>query len=109
MRACSTPGLLLLLARCALAQTPIIAEGGVVDAAGSRAGDTRVALWVAIFGSNLASVPMSANTIPLQVTLGEVSVSFNGVSAPLLYVSPGQINAQLPWEVSSAGPVKTSS
>ncbi len=104
MKALPGATLLLLLARCALAQTPIIAEGGVVDAASFRAPVVPGSL-VAIFGSNLASVSLSANTIPLHFTLGAVSVSFNGVPAPLLYVSPQQINAQLPWDVSAAGPV----
>ena len=38
-------------------------------------------------------------------TLGGVSVSFNGIAAPLLYVSGQQIDAQLPWEVPTTGPV----
>ena len=58
---------------------------------------------VSIFGSNLASAPLSASSIPLPPTLGGVSVSFNGIAAPLLYVSPQQINAQLPWEVPTTG------
>jgi len=55
---------------------------------------------VSIFGSNLAPVTMQAGFIPLPVLLG-VSVQFNGINAPLLYVSPTQINAQMPWEISS--------
>ena len=90
--------------RC-LAQTPAVAEGGVVDAASFRAPVTPGSL-VTIFGTNLAQAPASAGTVPLLTTLGGASVTFNGIPAPLLYVSAGQINAQLPWEVSSMGPVK---
>jgi uncharacterized protein (TIGR03437 family) len=32
--------------------------------------------------------------------IGDVSVSFNGVKVPLYFVSPMQINAQVPWEIS---------
>ena len=34
----------------------------------------------------------------LPTELGGVEVYFNGIQAPLLYVSPTQINAQVPWE-----------
>jgi len=60
---------------------------------------------VSIFGANLASQTAQASVIPLPVTLGGVSVSFNGFPAPLLFVSASQINAQFPWEVPSTGPV----
>ena len=60
---------------------------------------------VSIFGVNLASQTAFANAVPLPVTLGGVSVSFNGIAAPLLFISPQQINAQLPWEVPTAGQV----
>jgi uncharacterized protein (TIGR03437 family) len=52
---------------------------------------------VSIFGVNLASQIAFASAVPLPVTLGGVSVSFNGIAAPLLFVPPQQINAQLPW------------
>jgi len=53
---------------------------------------------VSIFGSNLASSTASASSMPLPVQLADVSVTFNGPPAPLLYVSPSQINAQIPYE-----------
>lgn len=36
---------------------------------------------------------------PLPRELGNTSVAINGVRAPLLYVSPEQINIQVPWDV----------
>jgi uncharacterized protein (TIGR03437 family) len=96
--------LFFLLAANLRAQTPVVSAGGVVDAASFRAPVVPGSL-VSIFGSNLAPAPAAAASIPLPGKLGPVSVTFNGVTAPLLYVSPGQINAQLPWEVSAAGPV----
>ena len=97
-------GLLALTAAWARAQTPVVAAGGVVDAASFRAPVAPGSL-VSIFGTNLAPGPVSAAVIPLPTTLGKVSVSFNGFPAPLLYVSAGQINAQLPWEVPATGAV----
>ena len=55
---------------------------------------------VSIFGANLASQALPASSVPLPTTLGDViSVTFNDVPAALYFVSPGQINAQVPWDV----------
>jgi len=56
---------------------------------------------VEIMGTNLSdNVTMSApaGALNLPTSLGGVQVSFNGVPAPLLYVSPTQINAQVPFQ-----------
>jgi len=52
---------------------------------------------VTIFGLNLADAAASAAGAPYPTVIGETSVTFNGVAAPLFYVSPGQINAQAPF------------
>jgi uncharacterized protein (TIGR03437 family) len=49
-----------------------------------------------VLASQTASANPSAN-LPTQ--LGGAEVYFNGIPAPLLYVSPTQINAQVPWEI----------
>ena len=49
-----------------------------------------------IFGTGLASDVSTAANLPLPTTLLSTSVTVNGIPAPLYYVSPGQINAQLP-------------
>jgi uncharacterized protein (TIGR03437 family) len=54
--------------------------------------------WVAIFGADLAVSPQNASGT-LSTTLAGVSVSVAGLAAPLLYVSPNQINALIPPEV----------
>jgi uncharacterized protein (TIGR03437 family) len=104
MRLLSLSGLILLPAVCALAQAPFVEPGGVVDAATFTAPVVPGSL-VSIFGTNLAAAPAFAGTIPLPPTLGGVTVSFNGMAAPLLFVSSQQINAQLPWEIPATGPV----
>lgn len=53
----------------------------------------------ALFGERLADAEVQASTVPLPTALGGVSVFLNGFAAPLLYVSPTQINLQIPWEV----------
>jgi trimeric autotransporter adhesin len=52
---------------------------------------------IAIYGLNLALQPASANP-PLPPDLGGVSVSIGGIPAPILYVSPSQINVQAPFK-----------
>ncbi|HLY18664.1 MAG TPA: glycoside hydrolase family 30 beta sandwich domain-containing protein [Bryobacteraceae bacterium] len=52
-----------------------------------------------IYGVNLAAAPQQPSLLPLPVSMAAASVQINGISAPLLYVSPLQINAQIPWEV----------
>jgi uncharacterized protein (TIGR03437 family) len=54
---------------------------------------------VAIYGSNLASKAETATTIPLPTTLGGSSVEIGGITVPLYYAGPGQINAQAPFEL----------
>src|SRR5262249_13828098 len=54
---------------------------------------------ISIYGSNLAASTATAGTIPLPLTLGGASVTINGVTAPLLYASSTQINAQVPFEI----------
>jgi uncharacterized protein (TIGR03437 family) len=53
---------------------------------------------VSIFGTNLAGTTWVASTVPLAVQASGVSVKIGGVNAPLYYLSPGQINAQIPYE-----------
>lgn len=55
---------------------------------------------VTITGQNLAASTAAADlTQPVLPTeLAGAQVYFNGIRAPLVYASPTQINAQLPWE-----------
>jgi uncharacterized protein (TIGR03437 family) len=51
-----------------------------------------------VFGKKLAREEAKAGSVPLPTTLGDTSVTVNGTPAPLFYVSPVQINAQIPFE-----------
>lgn len=60
---------------------------------------------VAVFGTQMApNIAVSiASFLPLPYSLNGVSATVNGVSAPLYYVSPTQIDLQIPYET-GAGP-----
>jgi adhesin/invasin len=49
-----------------------------------------------IFGRNLSTTTAQALVFPLPTTLGTTMVTVNGAPVPLYYVSPGQINFQMP-------------
>ncbi len=57
---------------------------------------------ISIVGNNFTSQTLSADTSrdKLPTTLGGVQVYVDGIRAPLVFVSPTQINAQMPFEVS---------
>jgi len=73
-------------------------------AGGSSTASIAPGTLVSFFGSNLSDQTASADvSAQLPLTLGGVQVYFNGVQSPLLYVSPTQINAQLPFNFGFAG------
>jgi uncharacterized protein (TIGR03437 family) len=76
-----------------------ISPGGIVNAATSASAPVSPGSLVSLYGANLGSGVFSAATTPLATTLGGTTVTVNGTAAPLVYVSPGQINFQLPYEV----------
>ncbi len=87
----------------AQAQIPTISLDGLVNAATGRNSSsipvTARGAIVSIYGHNLAGVTLTANGFPLPKELGRVQVLFGSLPAALLYVSPGQINAQVPFEL----------
>ena len=56
---------------------------------------------LSIFGSLLAPVTASAVTLPLPTMLAGASVTINDVPSPLYYVSPSQLNVQIPYEATA--------
>ncbi len=55
---------------------------------------------ISIYGSGLSSLTASSSSATLPLQLGNVTVSAGGSDIPLLYVSPTQINAFLPADLS---------
>ena len=74
---------------------------GVVGGASFLSGAVSPGSIVSIFGVNLAAREAGAASLPLPTQLAGASVEIGGRPAPLYYVSPGQINAQVPVELSS--------
>ncbi len=72
----------------------------VVSAGGFHPGPVAPGSDVTLFGSNLAPRTAVA-TAPWPKVLWGLSVFVNGVAAPLAYVSPTQINAQIPYETAT--------
>jgi uncharacterized protein (TIGR03437 family) len=84
----------------ALAQSPVVSDGGVVNAASfERGAGVAPGSMISIFGSSLASGLARQDTVPLSSSIADVSVTFNGVTAPLQFVSDNMIAAQVPWGV----------
>jgi uncharacterized protein (TIGR03437 family) len=83
---------------------PQISDGGIVNGASFQAPLARCGI-ATVFGTNLAATTAGAASLPLLTTLGGAQVVVNGVAAPLFYVSPSQINCQVPCEVPLNGAV----
>jgi len=82
---------------------PSINRNGVVNTASSQVGQGLApGSYISIYGSYLADAIVGSPTLSLPVSLGTVSVSFDGggLSLPghISFVSPGQVNVQIPWE-----------
>ncbi len=58
---------------------------------------------MAVFGTGLATAPQSVSALPLPLSMSGVAVTINGLPAPLYYISPTQLNVQVPYEA-GAGP-----
>ena len=79
---------------CTSAPVPAISAGGVVEL-NSPANIIQAGSWISIYGSNLAlSEAVWNNNFP--VSLAGTTVTINGRSGYLWFVSPGQLNLQAP-------------
>ena len=75
--------------------------GGANLTGGGDAAKIAPGTVVSLQGTDLSFNNASADTTKPQLPtkLGGTEVYFNGIRAPLFYVSPTQVNAQIPWEV----------
>ena len=87
-------------------QPQIVApQQAAVNAASFRPGMVAPGGLFSIFGSGFSTQAADAGALPLPKTLGETQVLVNGSAVPLVYVSAGQINAQMPIDVPTGQPV----
>jgi uncharacterized protein (TIGR03437 family) len=74
----------------------------VAPAAASGASGNAPGSYMGIYGTALSDATQVESTLSLPVALSDVSVSFDGggLSLPghIHFVSPGQVNVQIPWE-----------
>lgn len=83
-----------------MTSVPTIPPTGIINAAGPTPdGSVAPGSIISIYGQNLAGTLINGPTDPLSQTLGNVTVTVNNMLMPLLFVSPGQINAQVPAEL----------
>lgn len=73
--------------------------GPVVNAASFQTNELVSGSIVSLFGTDLATETIAAVGLPLPTRLGDTVIQVNGDRAPLFYVSPTQINFQVPWNV----------
>ncbi len=55
---------------------------------------------ISVMGTNLSPTNIATSAIPLPTAIGESCLVVNGSAIPMLFVSPEQINAQLPLHLS---------
>jgi uncharacterized protein (TIGR03437 family) len=78
---------------------PVIFRGGVASAAHPQPGvPLGLGGFIANYGDNFANRTELAASAPLPTTLAGAQVTLGGRPLPLLYVSPGQINAVVPYD-----------
>ena len=84
---------------------PVITPDGVVNGASFEATPVSPGSLITIYGQNLAYVPANYVTSNFPLAMARTSVSFDvpsaGISVPghLSYISPVQVNVQVPWEL----------
>jgi len=78
------------------AQTPLVV-GGVSNAASGQV-VAAPGMLVSVYGTAMGDIAQLAGTLPLPDYLAGFEAEVNGVAAPLYYVSPGQVNLQIPYE-----------
>jgi uncharacterized protein (TIGR03437 family) len=71
--------------------------GSIVNAADSGSGIAPGGL-ISLLGEQLSPINLATKDIPVPTALADSCLTVNGSPVPLLFVSPKQINAQMPFE-----------
>jgi uncharacterized protein (TIGR03437 family) len=86
-----------------IGSAPQTSSNGFVSAANPTGGSQLAPLSIgSLYGKNLAASLVSAGAPPLPLTMQGVTLTINNSFAPLFFVSPGQINFQVPNILSTA-------
>jgi uncharacterized protein (TIGR03437 family) len=76
---------------------PQLTVGGASNAASGQQGYAP-GMLLSVYGTAMGNSVQSAGTIPLPQYLQGFEATVNGVTASLYYVSPNQVNLQIPYE-----------
>lgn len=86
---------------------PAIGKGGVVNDA-SYTAPVAPGSIAAVFGSFSLPTSSTDTTLPLNTSVQNLSLQFTGgYNAPIYYASSGQVNIQVPWEVTGTSSTLT--
>jgi uncharacterized protein (TIGR03437 family) len=101
----ASPELVLVTLQVGSGSTATIA--GVINAASGVVGTVSPGMAISIFGSNLGPQSTASFALPstggtIATTLGGTQVLIDGIPVPVLYSSPGQVNALVPFELTNA-------
>ena len=82
---------------------PLFVSSGMVDGASTQPGAVTPGKIVVMYGSRIGASTLTGAALGadgrISTTLGDTQVLFDGVPAPLLYSSSGQVAAVVPYEV----------
>ena len=82
---------------------PLLVSSGMVDGASTQPGAVTPGKIVVLYGSRIGTSTLTPATLAadgrIATSLGDTQVLFDGVPAPLLYSSSGQVAAVVPYEV----------
>jgi uncharacterized protein (TIGR03437 family) len=98
----ATPQFINVPVTMLVGDTSQIQIGGLSNAASSNPAFAP-GMLMSVYGTQLAPAGSAqlASTLPLPLNLAGVSATVNGLTAPLYYLSPGQLNVQVPYETSA--------
>lgn len=100
--AANSPHVVRVALRLSTRTGPISAYGGAVNGANFEAlRPLSPGVIASVFGSQFAVAADSAPSIPLPKEMQGVKVLIDGIEAPLFFVSSGQVNFQVPYEVAA--------
>jgi uncharacterized protein (TIGR03437 family) len=80
-------------------QAPVLAKGGTVNAFYRSVGALAPGTVAEVYGAGLAGGTVSTGAPPLPTQSNGTFVLVGGISAPLFYLSDGQLDAQIPNEL----------
>jgi uncharacterized protein (TIGR03437 family) len=78
---------------------PKLNTGGIINAASNTGAVLAPGSLVSAYGAQFAGTVAQTPSVHLPTTMAGLTVFINGFQAPLLLVSAGQVNFQIPWEV----------